>query len=92
MGKTVRAYAITADAVARERERVGGDAAKMDVANVIALDKLELRDVGPGDRDPAELGRGLVLETPEQPSDRRTRTRDDDVPGHGVPPGSAPDT
>jgi crotonyl-CoA carboxylase/reductase len=49
MGKTVRAYAITADAVARERERVGGDAAKMDVANVIALDKLELRDVGPGD-------------------------------------------
>ncbi|MBA3654415.1 MAG: zinc-binding dehydrogenase [Actinobacteria bacterium] len=49
MGKTVRAYAITADAVARERERVGGDVEKMDVANVIALDKLELRDVGPND-------------------------------------------
>ncbi len=49
MGKTVRAYAITADAVARERERVGGDLDKMDVGNVIALDKLELRDMGPGD-------------------------------------------
>jgi crotonyl-CoA carboxylase/reductase len=49
MGKTVRAYAITADAIARERERVGGDVGKMDVANVIALDKLELRDVGPTD-------------------------------------------
>jgi crotonyl-CoA carboxylase/reductase len=49
MSKTVRAYAITADAVARERERVGGDVGKMDVANVIALDKLELREMGPGD-------------------------------------------
>jgi NADPH:quinone reductase-like Zn-dependent oxidoreductase len=49
MGKTVRAYAITADAVAREKERVGGDVEKMDVANVIALDKLELRDMGPSD-------------------------------------------
>ena len=49
MGKTVRAYAITADAVARERERVGGDVEKMDVANVIALDKLELREMGPTD-------------------------------------------
>ncbi|HZN14146.1 MAG TPA: hypothetical protein VFB78_07760 [Acidimicrobiales bacterium] len=49
MGKTVRAYAITADAVARERERVGGNVDDMDVANVIALDKLELRDVGPKD-------------------------------------------
>src|ERR671921_2165562 len=49
MGKTVRAYAITAEAVAREKERVGGDTSKMDVANVIALDKLELRDMGPGD-------------------------------------------
>ena len=49
MARTVRAYAITADAVAREKERVGGDVDKMDVANVIALDKLELRDVGPHD-------------------------------------------
>ena len=49
MGRTVRAYAITADAVAREKERVGGNVDDMDVANVIALDKLELRDVGPKD-------------------------------------------
>jgi NADPH:quinone reductase-like Zn-dependent oxidoreductase len=49
MGKTVRAYAITAEAVARERERVGGAVDDMDVANVIELDKLELRDVGPKD-------------------------------------------
>jgi crotonyl-CoA carboxylase/reductase len=49
MGKTVRAYAITSEAVARERERVGGVVDDMDVANVIALDKLELRDVGPKD-------------------------------------------
>src|SRR3989442_15515543 len=49
MGKTVRAYAITADAVMRERERVGDDLDKVDVANVISLDKLELADVGPTD-------------------------------------------
>jgi crotonyl-CoA carboxylase/reductase len=49
MSRTVRAYAITADAVARERERVGGDVDKMDVSRVIELDKLELRDVGPHD-------------------------------------------
>ena len=49
MSRTVRAYAITAEAVARERERVGGDFDKVDVSNVIELDKLELRDVGPRD-------------------------------------------
>jgi NADPH:quinone reductase-like Zn-dependent oxidoreductase len=49
MSRTVRAYAITAEAVAREKERVGGDVDKMDVANVIELDKLELPDVGPKD-------------------------------------------
>ena len=49
MSRTVRAYAITAEAVAREKERVGGDVDKMDVANVIALDKLELREMGPND-------------------------------------------
>ncbi|MCU1449017.1 MAG: hypothetical protein JWP02_1187 [Acidimicrobiales bacterium] len=47
--RTVRAYAITSDAVAREKERVGGDVHQMDVSNVIELDKLELRDVGPHD-------------------------------------------
>src|SRR5437763_2453927 len=49
MSRTVRAYAITAEAVARERERVGGDFDKVDVSNVIELDKLELPDVGPRD-------------------------------------------
>ena len=49
MPKTVRAYSITAEAVAAERERVGGNPADMDVANVVKLDELELRDVGPTD-------------------------------------------
>src|SRR3954452_2999332 len=46
MPRTVRAYAITAEAVARERERVGGDAENMDISKVIELDKLELPDLG----------------------------------------------
>src|ERR1044072_6995491 len=49
MPKTVRAYSITADAVARERERVGGNVDDMDVSRVIQLDKLDLPDVGPTD-------------------------------------------
>jgi crotonyl-CoA carboxylase/reductase len=49
MARTVRAYCITAESVARERERVGGDPKDMDVSRVIELDKLELRDVGPRD-------------------------------------------
>jgi NADPH:quinone reductase-like Zn-dependent oxidoreductase len=49
MARTVRAYSITADAIARERERVNGVVNDIDVANVIALDKLELRDMGPAD-------------------------------------------
>src|SRR3954447_5887772 len=49
MARTVRAFCITADAVARERERVGGDPKNMDVSRVIELDKLELREVGPRD-------------------------------------------
>jgi crotonyl-CoA carboxylase/reductase len=49
MGKKVRAYSITSEAVAKERERVGGNPADMDVSKVIALDDLELRDVGPTD-------------------------------------------
>jgi NADPH:quinone reductase-like Zn-dependent oxidoreductase len=49
MARTVRAFCITADAVARERERVGGDPKNMDVSKVVELDKLELRDVGPRD-------------------------------------------
>jgi NADPH:quinone reductase-like Zn-dependent oxidoreductase len=49
MSKTVRAYAITADAIAAERERVGDDPRKMDVSRVIQLDTVDLRDVGPND-------------------------------------------
>ena len=48
MSKT-RAYAITAEAVAREAERVGGDLEKVDVAKVIQLDELVLPEVGPRD-------------------------------------------
>ncbi|MEY2397954.1 MAG: hypothetical protein QOJ00_1128 [Actinomycetota bacterium] len=48
MGKTVRAYAIATDAIAAEKERAG-NTEDMDITNVVALDKLELRDVGPND-------------------------------------------
>jgi crotonyl-CoA carboxylase/reductase len=44
-----RAFAITADAIAAETGRVGGDLEKFDVGNVIQLDELELADVGPND-------------------------------------------
>jgi crotonyl-CoA carboxylase/reductase len=46
---SVPAYSISADAIAREKQRVGGDLAKFDVANVLALDALELRPLGPQD-------------------------------------------
>jgi NADPH:quinone reductase-like Zn-dependent oxidoreductase len=48
MPKT-RAYSISAEDIASERERVGGDVDAVNVANVIKLDDLELRDVGPSD-------------------------------------------
>jgi NADPH:quinone reductase-like Zn-dependent oxidoreductase len=44
-----RAYCISAQAIAAERARVGGDLSKFDVSRVIALDSLELRPVGPSD-------------------------------------------
>ena len=44
---TTRAYAITADAIAAERERAGGDLSQVDVSRVIALDDLELPEPGP---------------------------------------------
>jgi NADPH:quinone reductase-like Zn-dependent oxidoreductase len=47
--RTIRAYAITSEAVARERVRVGGDPEKMDISKVIELDKLELPDLGTND-------------------------------------------
>ena len=45
----VKAYAITADAVAAERARVNDDLDKVDISRVIALDTLELPEVGPTD-------------------------------------------
>jgi len=42
-------YAITAEAIQAERKRVDDDLDRFDAANVIALDELELRPVGPRD-------------------------------------------
>ncbi len=44
-----RAYSISAESIAQERERVGDDLSRFDVSRVIRLDDLELRPVGPGD-------------------------------------------
>jgi NADPH:quinone reductase-like Zn-dependent oxidoreductase len=44
-----RIYSIGVDEIASESERVGGDFNKVDVANVIKLDELKLRDVGSKD-------------------------------------------
>jgi NADPH:quinone reductase-like Zn-dependent oxidoreductase len=44
-----RAYAITAAAIAAERQRVHDDLEQFDASRVIALDQLELRPVGPRD-------------------------------------------
>lgn len=46
---TVRAYCITAEAIAQERERVGGRVQETDVSRVLKLDELVLRDLGPTD-------------------------------------------
>jgi NADPH2:quinone reductase len=45
----VQAYSITAEAIAQEQERVGGDLSSFDISRVIRMDKLDLPDVGPGD-------------------------------------------
>ena len=44
-----RAYAITAESIAKESQRVDGDLEKFDVSKVIALDEVDLREVGPKD-------------------------------------------
>jgi NADPH:quinone reductase-like Zn-dependent oxidoreductase len=49
MSRVVRAYSISADDIAAERERVGGDLSQVDVSRVIKLDDLELPAVGPRD-------------------------------------------
>jgi NADPH:quinone reductase-like Zn-dependent oxidoreductase len=42
-----RAFAITAEAIAEERKRVGDDLEKVDVSRIIRLDELELAAPGP---------------------------------------------
>jgi NADPH:quinone reductase-like Zn-dependent oxidoreductase len=44
-----RAFSITTDAIAAERERVGGDLQKFDSSNVVQLDEVALRELGPSD-------------------------------------------
>jgi len=44
-----RQYSIKAEAIAAERKRVNDDLSKVDVSRVVALDELELRDIGPAD-------------------------------------------
>src|SRR6266404_1663803 len=44
-----RAYSITTEAIAAERERVGGNLAEVDVSRVIRLDELTLRAMGTHD-------------------------------------------
>ena len=49
MARTVRAYSITAEAVAQERDRVGGNTTDVDVSKVITIDELELPEaLAPG--------------------------------------------
>lgn len=44
-----RAYSIAAEAIAAERQRVGDDLDKVNIANVVALDDVTLRPMGPRD-------------------------------------------
>ena len=44
-----RAYAITSAAIAAERKRVDDDLDKVDVSRIVALDELELPELGGGD-------------------------------------------
>ncbi len=44
-----RQYSITAEAIAEERDRVGGKLDNVDIARVVTMDEIELREMGPGD-------------------------------------------
>jgi len=44
-----RAYSISVDAIAAERQRVNDDLSQVDVSRIIALDDLELREIGSSD-------------------------------------------
>ena len=49
MPTMTKAYSITAERLAAEAETAGGDPSKIDVSKVVALDDLELRDLGATD-------------------------------------------
>jgi NADPH:quinone reductase-like Zn-dependent oxidoreductase len=49
MPRTVRAYAVTSEAIRKEKERVGGDLEKVRLSNILKLDTLTLPDPGPKD-------------------------------------------
>jgi crotonyl-CoA carboxylase/reductase len=49
MARKVPAYSISASDIARQKERVDKGGGEFDIASVITLDTVELRDVGPGD-------------------------------------------
>jgi len=44
-----KSYSISADSIAQERERVGGDLTRFEISRVIKLDQLELREMGARD-------------------------------------------
>ena len=44
-----RAYSISAEAIATERQRVDDDLSQVDVSRIIALDEVELRELGASD-------------------------------------------
>ncbi|MCP5056579.1 MAG: zinc-binding dehydrogenase [bacterium] len=46
---TVPAYSISTESIAKEQARAGSDLTEFDVSNVLGLDELELRQVGPND-------------------------------------------
>ena len=49
MARTVKAYSISASDIATEHARIGDGGDEFDIAGVIQLDDLELREVGPHD-------------------------------------------
>jgi len=49
MSRNVKAYSITTEAIAAEAERAEKAGEEIDVARVVALDDLELREMGPAD-------------------------------------------
>ena len=44
-----KSFSISADSIAEESARVGGDFEQFDISRVIKLDDLELREMGPSD-------------------------------------------